>query len=184
MDTQEDIAAAGLEAAAQEIDTICRSLRTFHDVLPAPAQETSLQDLAHDLPRSTMMRATIRNVIADRLRPAMADLLAAATYQTERPVPQPLWNLTTYSAETQRLLQDLVVEQNFTAHRSRDPEDTWEPPYTPEQAGLKVYFEHGRWYAAWRKLEVPDSAPEAEQWEVLRLEEDSANPGHLFYQEV
>jgi len=76
---------------------------------------------------------------------------------------------------------DVVVKDNFMPQAQDDPEDAWVPPYTAEEAGLEVFFEHGRWFASWMKLEEKEDLPEAARRELLVLDEDPAEPGRLVY---
>jgi hypothetical protein len=57
------------------------------------------------------------------------------------------------------------------------------PPYTAEEAGLEVTFRHGRWLAEWRKLEVPDTAPKEERWELLCVQECEGDSGSVYFRE-
>jgi hypothetical protein len=183
-DTWENAARAALCSVVDDIQRIVHQLQGIHDSLPVTQQERSLRDLDRDPPFATEARAVIQNVLADSLRPAIEDLRSVADYQPTVPAARLLWDLAAYSSEMERFLYGLVVKDNFTAKPLDDPGDVWIPPYTPEQAELKVFFERGRWFVTWKKLEVPEDSPEAESWEVLRLEEDHDRPGHLFYQEI
>jgi hypothetical protein len=91
--------------------------------------------------------------------------------------------LSVENEETRRRLYDLIVAQAFTAKPGADPADTWVPPYTAEEAGLTVSLRHGRWIAEWRKLEVPGSEPEEEQWELLCVSECGDEPGSVYFRE-
>ena len=93
-------------------------------------------------------------------------------------------DLTRNDEEMRELLYDLVVEDCFSPQALDDPGDVFIPPYSPEQAGLKVYFEHGRWFATWLKLEEPEDRPASERHELLLLEQDKDCPGLLHYVEV
>jgi len=81
--------------------------------------------------------------------------------------------------ETHRRLYDHVVQQEFTRQELQPPGDDWVPGYTPEQAGLKIFFLWGRWFATWRKLEVPRDRPEGERREVVRFVLDPGAAGGL-----
>ncbi len=78
------------------------------------------------------------------------------------------------------------MRDNFTA-RPHDPRavqpEVWVPPYTPEEAGLEIFYQHGRWFATWLKLEEPEDAPETQRRELLRLDLDRM-PEYLVYTEV
>jgi hypothetical protein len=79
---------------------------------------------------------------------------------------------------------ELVVAQSFTRKPLLPPEDIWVPPYTPEQAGLEVVFQWGRWFATWIKLEEPEYLPERERREVLLYEPDWEVPGDVTCHDV
>lgn len=83
---------------------------------------------------------------------------------------------------TRQVLHDHVIRGYFTPHTLDDPGDVTVPRYTPEECGLRVYFEHGRWFVTWLKLEKDRSEPEAERVELLLFEKD--NDGHLVLVEV
>jgi hypothetical protein len=51
------------------------------------------------------------------------------------------------------------------------------PLYSPQQAGLRVFFENGSWYATWTRLEEALFQPVEQRWTWLRIEE--AEPGFL-----
>ena len=93
-------------------------------------------------------------------------------------------DLSTFSEATRQALYDLAVRDNFKpCEPQADPDDVWVPPYTAEEAGLEVYFQHGRWFVTWQKLEVPAGAPEAERRELLRLVLDPHEPENVIYRE-
>jgi len=181
MESGEDVATAGMEAAAAELEAVCLRLLTLHDALPVTEQERNLEDLDRDLAPATVQRAAIKNAV-DGLRGVAEDLRAAAAYERAR--SWRTWNLTVYSTEMERRLYDLVAEQSFGAHGGPDPDDTWVPRATPEQAQLRVWFQHGRWLAEHRKPDVPESAPEHERWELLVLDENEHKPGTLLTREL
>ena len=90
-------------------------------------------------------------------------------------------DLSRYSEHTRRRLYDITAEVHFPD----DPEpDEITPEYSPEEAGLTILWAFGRWFAVWRRLEVPLDQPEAHHWEVLRIEESEYNPWGLEYHEV
>ncbi len=164
------------------------------EIRPSP-EETSEEDLHGPLDRATEIRTTLASAIQDHLDPLLEHLRAAAEYQPAAPAPQlpaPIspprpvrLDLAADEAAMRPVVYALVVLDCFTARKSdEEPGEIWLPPYTPEQAGLEVWKKHGRWYASWRKLEVPDSAPEDERWEVLLIEEDKRLRGNLVYREI
>jgi len=183
LDRKKDAAAESLEAAISDIEGLWRSLLSIHDALPETAEERSRQDLGRALPRATVIRAAIQHLVAS-FRTGVAELREAAAYRQGKLLPGPGSGGKNVSCEEmQRRLYDLVVEQEFTPKAGADPDDTWVPPYTAEEAGLKVTYHHGRWLAEWRKLEVPDTAPEEEQWELLCLRESEDEPGSVYFQQ-
>jgi hypothetical protein len=97
--------------------------------------------------------------------------------------PPPEVDLTAPDAATQRRLYEFVVGVHFTPALAHDPGDVFIPHYTPEEAGLGVYFEKGRWFATWLKLEEDASLPEAERRELVVIERSQDESG-LVLQEV
>jgi hypothetical protein len=83
---------------------------------------------------------------------------------------------------TRQILYDYVIWGYFTPRALDDPGDITVPRYTPEECGLRVYFEHGRWFVTWLQLEKDSSQPEAERRELLVCEKDK--DGHLVLAEV
>lgn len=92
-------------------------------------------------------------------------------------------NLDLYSEVARRALYDAVVAVHFTAPAEIAPGD-WFPAYTPEQAGLVVYFSRGRWLAAWSRLEESESdLPESRREALVRIQADPEAPcGVAFYE--
>jgi hypothetical protein len=93
-------------------------------------------------------------------------------------------DLRSNSEETRKVLHELVVRDNFTHQTQIPDDDQWVPSYTPEQAGLEVFYAHGRWFATWLKLEEPKDRPEALRRELLVLTEAPGEPGRLIYRGV
>jgi hypothetical protein len=83
---------------------------------------------------------------------------------------------------TRNILFDFVIWDYFTPHALEDSGDITVPRYTPEECGLRIFFEHGRWFVTWLKLEKEISQPEAQRRELLVFEKDE--DGHLFLSEV
>jgi hypothetical protein len=96
--------------------------------------------------------------------------------------PPPEVDLTAADAATQRLLYEFVVGVHFTPILLNDPGDVFIPSYTPEEAGLRVYFETDRWFATWMKLEEDANLPEAESRELVVFEKNES--GALILREV
>jgi len=75
-----------------------------------------------------------------------------------------------------------VVWEYFTPRALEDAGDFFVPDYTPEECGFRVFFEHGRWFVTWLKLEEDSSKPEAMRRELLVFEKEEN--GNLFLSEV
>jgi hypothetical protein len=182
---------ARLRGLAGEIRAIRERVAALRAGVPPSPQETSEEDLQGEPDLATEIGAVLGTVLSDCLDPMIADLAAAAEYRPaahgEAPAPGTAvrLDLATVEEAMRPVVRALVVKDNFTA-RASDEEagEIWLPGYTPEQAGLRVWKAYGRWFAAWRKLEVPDDLPEDERWEFLLVEEDERLPGHLVYREI
>lgn len=83
---------------------------------------------------------------------------------------------------TRQVLHDFVVWEYFTPHALEDSGDITVPRYTPEECGLRVFFEYGRWFVTWLRLEKDSSQPESQRRELLSFEQDE--DGHLFLSEI
>ena len=78
-----------------------------------------------------------------------------------------------YSEQTRRDLYDLVVEMQFSPIEGAGPDDYPGPSYTPDEAGLVVFYLYSRWFATWTSL---DEKRRERRIELVRLEADSAGP--------
>lgn len=83
---------------------------------------------------------------------------------------------------TRETLYGFVVWDYFTPHALEDAGDITVPGYTPEECGLRVFFEHGRWFVTWLKLEEDSHGPEAQRRKLLVFER--SGDGNLFLAEV
>jgi hypothetical protein len=188
-----------LRGLAAEIRAIRERVAALRADIPSSPQETSEEDLQSEPDLPTEIRAVLGTVLSDCLDPMIADLAAAAEYRPasrgETPAPSAAGtpgavgvvrlDLTAAEEAMRPVVRALVVKDNFTARGvEEEPGEVWLPPYTPEEAGLHVWKAHGRWFAAWRKLEVPDGAPEDERWELLHVAEDEILRGSLVYREI
>lgn len=97
--------------------------------------------------------------------------------------PPPEVDLTADDPVTQQRLYEYVAGVHFTPALAHDPGDVFIPGYTPEEAGLQVYFEKGRWFATWIKLEEDANLPEAERRALLVIERNESETG-LVLQDV
>ena len=83
---------------------------------------------------------------------------------------------------TQDSLYDFVVWDYFSPRTLEDEGDISVPSHTPEQCGLSVFFEYGRWFVTWVNPEVDSGQPEAIRRELLVFEKDEK--GELVLAEV
>jgi hypothetical protein len=76
-------------------------------------------------------------------------------------------DLTRYSRKVQRALYRLTVAHFWTPRRTA-------PPYTPEQAELRILFRFKRWFAIYHALEDAASnyLPPADHEPLLRITYD------------
>ena len=91
-------------------------------------------------------------------------------------------DLTRDDPATQQILLEHVTWEYFQPHALEDPGDVDVPAYTPEECGLRVFFDHGRWFVTWRKLEEDMTQAEAMTRELLVFEKD--RHGRLVFTEV
>jgi hypothetical protein len=89
-----------------------------------------------------------------------------------------------YSEATRRDLYDRIKAAEFTpSFDIADPTKSHTPLYTAEAAELYVFFEAGRWFARWKRLEVPDFEPEAMKVELLRVKLSDESPwGYMLHE--
>jgi hypothetical protein len=73
---------------------------------------------------------------------------------------------------TRQILWDFAVWDYFTPHALEDPGDITVPRYMPEECGLRVFFESGRWFVTWLKLGEDSGQPESKRRELLVFEKD------------
>lgn len=88
---------------------------------------------------------------------------------------EPLPDLTRNDEETRQRLYSLVVKERFSPYLLSDPGEIFLPARGPEEAGLEVYFQHGRWWATWL---------EGEKRQLLLLTAREEDPGSLYYVEI
>ncbi len=92
-------------------------------------------------------------------------------------------DLSRVDKETEEQLYACVVLEHFTPRPLAEPGAVLSPPlYSPQQAGLRVFFESGSWHAAWTRLEEPLFQPAEQRWTWLRIEE--AEPGLLRFRDA
>jgi hypothetical protein len=184
---------ARLLLAAGAVRDLRSRLSLIRESVPPSPQETSQEDLDAELDVPTELRAVVSHILSC-LETVLAALLAVATEEAPRQPAEtgaedgrsPLFgcDLSTENEATRRAIYELVVAESFTCKPLDPPDDVWVPSYTPEQAGLEVVFQWGRWFATWIKLEEPEDRPERERREVLVYEPDSQEPGAVTCYEV
>jgi hypothetical protein len=96
-----------------------------------------------------------------------------------------------YSEAARRAIYDAVVLVHFSMTpeeiREAQRKEEWYPTYTADEAGLRVFYAYGRWFAAWRRLEMDDPNPRLDvhkRFEMLRVEKNSHLPHGLEFYEV
>jgi hypothetical protein len=107
-----------------------------------------------------------------------------STGQSINPPPRPSGlDLEAFTEATRRTLYEIVVAVHFTAPAEIAPGD-WYPDYSPDQAGLEVFFSKGRWLASWSRLEEADSdLPEDRRQALVRIQAAPEAPyGVAFYE--
>ena len=111
----------------------------------------------------------------ERLRRALwASIRGLDPLLTEAQLPADL-DLSKDDPATQRILHDFVVREYFSPHLLDDPGDIYVPGYTPEECELRVFFQFGRWFVSWVKLEEDMNRPEALTRELLVFERGRDN---------
>jgi hypothetical protein len=109
----------------------------------------------------------------------------------DAPTPKRI-DLSTYTEPTRRAVYDAVVaiffsstpEEITAAQAEAAPETHTVITYSPDEAGLEVYYELGRWIVTWMRLEVSADIPEEFRRELLLVEEVSTVPHGILLREV
>jgi hypothetical protein len=150
------------EETAAELERI--RLRLLEMLAPLQRDEDS-QDLDGQVLRQSLWSAVraLESLLREEHEPVDLDL-----HQNEE--------------ATRQILYDFVIWDYFTPRALEDSGDITVPRYTPEECGLRVFFEHGRWFVTWLQLEKDSSQPEAQRRELLVFEKDEN--GKLFLSEV
>ena len=117
------------EENAAELEGMRR--RLLEMLLPLQRDEDS-QDLDEQVLRQSLWSAVrgLESLLCQEHEPADLDL-----HQNDE--------------ATRRILYDFVIWDYFTPRALDDPGDITVPRYTPEECGLRVFFEHGRWFVTW-----------------------------------
>jgi hypothetical protein len=164
---------AALRANVAALTAIQEDLAGIERSLPASPEETSTEDLGV-LDGPAEVRAVLGAVLHDRLAPAILDLRGLLEHSpateenpatgvaedSDRREECVRLDLTAEEGAMRRIVRAVVIMDYFTARLSVDGRDeVWIPRYTAEQAGLRVWKAQGHWFASWRRLEVPATAP-------------------------
>lgn len=56
--------------------------------------------------------------------------------------------------------------------------------YSPDDAGLMVFYVFGRWFAVWTNIEEPPSLPVARRVELVRIQAAPDSPEGIMLHEV
>jgi hypothetical protein len=75
---------------------------------------------------------------------------------------------------TAQEIEEFVAWRFFQHHPSGDPWEILIPQFTPQQGELKAFYQHGRWFCTWLKLDEDMSRPEkaSRQLLVVNKEQD------------
>jgi hypothetical protein len=101
-------------------------------------------------------------------------------------LPPPDLDLDAYSEVTRRRLYDLVTLVFFPLPGQRQDPDEFIPPYSPDEAGLVVFYAFGAWFAIWQPLEElgqPYLAPDL-YWVRLRITAEPEAPHGVRFHEI
>lgn len=91
-------------------------------------------------------------------------------------------DLDTDDPATAREIEEFVVWSFFSHHPSGDPWEILMPQFTPEQGGLKVFYQHGRWFCTWLKLDEDMSRPENDTRQLMVVNKEEN--GRISFVEV
>jgi hypothetical protein len=147
------------------------------------------QDTQMELER---MRTTLINLLAspqpsdaipERLRkPIWAAARELDFVLDELHIPRSLDLQKGDDPETRQILHDFVVWRYFTPHPVDDPGDISLPAFTPEEGRLSVFYQHGRWFVTWLKLDEDMKRPENDSRELLVIAKEQ--DGRIVFAEV
>jgi hypothetical protein len=99
-----------------------------------------------------------------------------------------------YSEHLRRQLYEAVVRTVFAPSPEKDQlladlgvaSEEEVPTYSPDDAGLAVFYVWGRWFAVWYDLDTQDEAhlPISRRWQVVRVQDDASRPDGIVLSEV
>jgi hypothetical protein len=112
----------------------------------------------------------------------------------DRPESIPPLDHAPYSEHLRRLLYEAVVRTVFSPSPEKDqlladlrvPSEETLPSYSPDDAGLAVFYVWGRWFAVWFDIDTDDEAhlPPSRRWQVVRVQADPSRPDGIILAEV
>lgn len=102
------------------------------------------------------------------------------------PDPTPPIDLNRPTEALRRLIYDRIAALQWEADpdAATDPEAYQGPTFTPDDAGLTVFYAFARWFAVWTDLDEPADAPGDVRVQVLRVIANPAAPHGLGFEEV
>ncbi len=94
-------------------------------------------------------------------------------HDRQNPILSPPLDLTRYTEKTRRALYDRIEAEHF----SPDPRTIvdviargdFAEQRTAEEAGLRVEYSLGRWFAVWRMADPIENPTERDLWEVVTV---------------
>ena len=97
----------------------------------------------------------------------------------EAQVPPDL-DLTSDDPDIRQVIRDFVVREYFSLHLLDDPGDIHVPVHTPESCDLRVFFQYGRWFVTWLKLDHGAPLVSERSARVLLVFEKDQNDRFVF----
>ena len=94
-------------------------------------------------------------------------------HDRQNPILSPPLDLTRYTEKTRRALYDRIEAEHF----SPDPRTIvdviargdFAEHRTAEEAGLRIEYSLGRWFAVWRMADPIENPTERDLWEVVTV---------------
>jgi hypothetical protein len=138
-----------------ELEAVCRRFLELLVPLQAPEGASGEGSTGHERLRRALWSAVreLDPLLAEARAPEDADL-------------------TKDDPETQKILHALVVREYFSLRLLDDPGDVYIPAHTPDECELRVFFQYGRWFVTWMKLEEDRERPEASTRQLLVFGKD------------
>ena len=89
-------------------------------------------------------------------------------------------NLSHYTEAIRREVYDRVAAMVWT----KESPDDHIPSFTPDQAGLMVFYAFGRWFATWSDVETSGPGVVERRTELVLVQEDTVNRFGIILAEV